>query len=241
MGRSNTMKAGSLMAVGAIALLTGCNLTNTGGAVGKEACASTETTAGIKSALFRRSREGNPPAEARISELEQGSVARIEQPVVDQIDAIAEKTTCSGTLILSFPPGSKVSKGLEEQQKARIRYSIQPAADGNGKVYEVYGGEELASLIGGKRQVAATTSKPTEQSQVGQKRTGLYYIRGLNPRGDNWLALKTEPNLQSPRIAQLGPDTLLVSDGTRVGQWLKVETLDGRYGWVAARFTACCK
>jgi hypothetical protein len=241
MGSSNSMKVGGLLAVGAIALLAGCNMTGANSVVGKEACASAETTTGIKSALFRKSREGNPRSEARISELEQGSVAKVEQPVVDQIDATAEKTTCSGTLILSFPPGSKTSKGIDEQQKARIRYSIQPAADGNGKVYEVYGGEELASLIGGKRQAVATTAKPAEQSQVGPKRTGLYYIRGLNPRGDNWLALKTEPNLQSPRIAQLGPDTLLVSDGTRVGQWLKVETLDGRYGWVAARFTACCK
>lgn len=208
--------------------------------IGKDACASTTTNAGVKSALFRKAREGNPSAETRISNLEQGSVARLEQPVVDQVDGGVEKTTCSATLVLSLPPGSKADKGLEEQQKVRIRYSIQPSADGNGDVYEVFGSEELAATLGGKRANAAKvaqTSAPTADT----KKAGLYYIRGLNPKGDNWLALKPEPNLQSRRIAQLGPDTLLVSDGTRIGQWLKVETLDGRYGWVASRYTACCR
>lgn len=211
-------------------------------ASGKGACASAATSAGVKSTLFRKSREGNPGAEARISELEQGSVARLEQPVVDQLDEQTEKTTCSATLVLSLPPGSKASKGIDEEQKVRIRYSVQPAADGNGTVYEVFGGEALISALAGKQPVAIKTAQAASPAPtVSGRQGGYYYIRGLNPNGDNWLALKTQPNLQSPRIAQLGPGTLLISDGTRVGQWLKVETLDGRYGWVAAKFTACCR
>lgn len=232
--------------VSALALLTlaACDGSFTGGGdnqpIGKDACASTTTSAGVKLALFRKAREGNPSAETRISNLEQGSVARLEQPVVDQVDGGVEKTTCSATLVLSLPPGSKADKGLEEQQKVRIRYSIQPSADGNGDVYEVFGGEELAASLGGRRPASAKVAQAATPAAE-TKKAGLYYIRGLNPKGDNWLALKPEPNLQSRRIAQLGPDTLLMSDGTRIGQWLKVETLDGRYGWVASRYTACCR
>ncbi len=228
--------------LGAGALLSACTASPIGkGTDGKEACASTATTEGVKSALFRRARETQPASEARVSELEQGSVARVEQPVVDQVDTATEKTTCSATLVLSLPPGSKASKGIDEQQKTRIRYSVQPSADGNGKVYEIFGGDALIGLLGGKKPVAVTAAKPTNISPTTEKRTGTYYIRGLNAKGDNWLALKAEPNLQSQRIAQLGPDTQLYSDGTRVGLWLKVETPDGQRGWVAARFTACCR
>lgn len=235
-------------ATGMLALLstTACDnspfVNKSDDATGKGACASVTTSAGVKAALFSKSRQGNPGAEARISELEQGSVARLEQPVVDQVDQQTEKTTCSATLVLSLPPGSKVSKGIDEEQKIRIRYSVQPSADGIGIVYEVFGGEALAAALAGKQPTAKKTTQPAiAPPLVTGKQTGYYYIRGLNPQGDNWLALKTEPNLRSRRIAQLGPETLLVSDGTRVGEWLKVETLDGRNGWVAAKFTACCR
>jgi hypothetical protein len=89
--------------------------------------------------------------------------------------------------------------------------------------------------------VAANSAKVGDLEQAATKQSSLYFVRGLDPNGDNWLALKAEPNMQSQRIAKLGPDTQLVSDGTRSGQWLKVQTLDGRNGWVAAQFTGCCQ
>jgi hypothetical protein len=236
--------------IGAI-LLGGCEggtVTGfSGGDIGKTACSSAQTLAGVKTAIFLKAREVSPSAEARIFDLEQGSVPRLDQPVVDAVNAETEKVTCSATLLLSLPPGSKGSKGLDEQQKVRLRYSVQPAANKSDMVYEVFGAESLASALAGKTRAqgqSASAASPARGTATAAKpggSGGLYYIVGLNPQGDNWLALKMEPNLQSRRIAQLGPDTLMTSDGTKVGQWTKVETLDGRYGWVATRHVACCR
>jgi hypothetical protein len=209
---------------------------------GKDTCSSSATNIGVKTAIFQKSRESNPSSESRISDLEKGSVSRLEQPVVDQIDNGTEKVTCSATLVMSLPPGSKAQKNIDEQQKIRIRYSVQAAADGNGMVYEVFGTESLATALAGKSQSSlAKTMGVAAAASPKNTKTGLHYVTGLNPNGDNWLALKAEPNLQSRRVAQLGPDTLLVTDGTRIGQWLKVETLEGQYGWAAAKYIACCR
>lgn len=46
---------------------------------------------------------------------------------------------------------------------------------------------------------------------------------GLNPRGDNFLALKAAPNLKAKRIAKIGPQQVfLICDRTRDGAWLGV-------------------
>lgn len=73
---------------------------------------------------------------------------------------------------------------------------------------------------------------------------GYHYIVGLNPRGDNFLALRSEPDGNGHRIAKLGPDTLLFPTGARAGRWLQVEVVNtahaGLYGWVFDRYVACC-
>ena len=71
-----------------------------------------------------------------------------------------------------------------------------------------------------------------------------HYIVGLNPRGDNFLALRSEPDGNGYRIAKLGPETLLFPTGARAGRWLQVEVVNtahaGLYGWVFDRYVACC-
>lgn len=246
--------AATALSVVAIAGLSACDGSLFGSAggykMGKYACSSKATLAGVKSTLFRKARELDPAAEARVNELEQGSVTMLEQPVLDQVERETEKTLCSATLAVSLPPGTKKSKGLEELQKIPVRFSIQPTADGKESLYQIFGADDLiAGLAGKKPAMAAKTVPAVVPSTTGVATTvaatksvgSYYYLHGLDPNGDNWLALRPEPNMASPRSAKLGPETLLISDGTRVGQWLKVETLDGRKGWVAARFTACCR
>ena len=68
---------------------------------------------------------------------------------------------------------------------------------------------------------------------------------GLNPDGDNFLALRTEPSgTYGRRIAKLGPETLLAPTGERAGLWMAVEVVNtrhaGLYGWVFRRYVACC-
>jgi len=56
------------------------------------------------------------------------------------------------------------------------------------------------------------------------------YVGGLNPAGDNFLALRTGPGTRFPMILPMGPGTYLTVIG-RDGRWLNVELPDGTRGW----------
>lgn len=67
-----------------------------------------------------------------------------------------------------------------------------------------------------------------------------HYVTGLDPKGDNFLALKVAPDVRSERIAKMGPDTLLKILNAR-GDWRQVELRDGRTGWAHSRYIKCCR
>ncbi len=67
-----------------------------------------------------------------------------------------------------------------------------------------------------------------------------HFVTGLDPLGDNWLALKAEPDIRSKRLAKLPPDIPLRVIG-RSGRWAGVELKDGRFGWVAIEYVGCCR
>ncbi len=77
-------------------------------------------------------------------------------------------------------------------------------------------------------------------SQPQQARGSWHYVTGLDPKGDNFLALKAAPDVQSERIAKMGPDTPLKILGTR-GDWRQVQLKDGRTGWAHSRYIRCCR
>ena len=56
------------------------------------------------------------------------------------------------------------------------------------------------------------------------------YVGGLNPAGDNFLALRTGPGTRFQMILPMGPGTELTVIG-RDGRWLNVELPDGTRGW----------
>jgi len=56
------------------------------------------------------------------------------------------------------------------------------------------------------------------------------YVRGLDPAGDNFLALRTGPGSGYPMILPMGPGTF-VNVLRRNGKWLFVELEDGTRGW----------
>ncbi|MHB0951237.1 MAG: SH3 domain-containing protein [Allorhizobium sp.] len=56
------------------------------------------------------------------------------------------------------------------------------------------------------------------------------YVGGLNPAGDNFLALRTGPGSGYRMIMPMGPGTYLTVIG-RDGRWLNVELQDGTRGW----------
>jgi hypothetical protein len=67
-----------------------------------------------------------------------------------------------------------------------------------------------------------------------------HYVTGLDPKGDNFLALRTGPTPADVRIATMGPDTLLKVHESR-GPWRRVELIDGMGGWAHSNWIACCR
>ena len=67
------------------------------------------------------------------------------------------------------------------------------------------------------------------------------YPVGLDPYGDNFLALRSLPSgTKGVRIARLGPDTLFAEIG-RQGGWVKIRLPCGQTGWVSGRHVGCCR
>lgn len=65
--------------------------------------------------------------------------------------------------------------------------------------------------------------------------------KNLDPRGDNWVALRSEPSLtQGFRLMKLGPDALFTVIG-RQGVWVNVRLRTGEMGWVHSNFVGCCR
>jgi uncharacterized caspase-like protein len=83
---------------------------------------------------------------------------------------------------------------------------------------------------------------PAGRSVAQPQQTGgpWHYVTGLDPKGDNFLALKVAPDVRSERIAKMGPDTPLKILGAR-GDWRQVQLKDGRTGWAHSRYIKCCR
>lgn len=76
-------------------------------------------------------------------------------------------------------------------------------------------------------------------AQVEQER--FSYPVGLDPYGDNFLALRSQPSgSDGVRIARLGPNTLFIEIG-RQGGWVNIQLPSGQTGWVSARYVGCCR
>ena len=77
-------------------------------------------------------------------------------------------------------------------------------------------------------------------SQPQQVGGSWHYVTGLDPKGDNFLALKVAPDVRSERIAKMGPDTPLKILNAQ-GDWRQVQLKDGRTGWAHSRYIKCCR
>ncbi|XWN31225.1 MAG: hypothetical protein ROR55_27865 [Devosia sp.] len=79
-----------------------------------------------------------------------------------------------------------------------------------------------------------------------QPRQTYHFVTNLNPRGDNWLALRRRPSTRTGgRLAKLGPNTLLVATGRRSGRWMEVDVPSqppgAQRGWVFDAYVGCCR
>ena len=88
---------------------------------------------------------------------------------------------------------------------------------------------------------ASFTAPPVVRPPVQPPQNSFYYVTGLNPNGDNWLALRNAPSSTAPwSSTRMGPDTLLAKIGED-GEWMHVRLLSGETGWANAKFIACCR
>lgn len=99
---------------------------------------------------------------------------------------------------------------------------------------------EVANKIGVEFSYFDPPQSASPRREHKSTETTYSFVSGLDPNGDNWLALKSAPAISSRRLGKLPPDTLL-----RIleqdGAWLQVELTDGRRGWVAKKYVSCCK
>eukprot|EP00903_Cladosiphon_okamuranus_P001131 g1129.t1 len=72
---------------------------------------------------------------------------------------------------------------------------------------------------------------------AGYQQPSQAYVTGLNPRGDNFLSLRTGPGPRYQEVARMGPNTPLTILG-RQGAWLNVRLTDGRSGWAYSKYVA---
>lgn len=61
------------------------------------------------------------------------------------------------------------------------------------------------------------------------------FVGGLNPYGDNFLALRTGPGTRFPMILPMGPGTHVTILGAQ-GSWYYLRLDDGTRGWASSRY-----
>lgn len=101
-------------------------------------------------------------------------------------------------------------------------------------------GVPTAAQPGPTASPAPRPASPPPASRPRPEPVSLSYVTGLDPQGDNFLALRDGPTADARRIATMGPDTLLKVVESR-GVWRRVELLDGTGGWAHSNWIACCR
>ena len=98
-------------------------------------------------------------------------------------------------------------------------------------------GSEPRSQVPNPGDAVATTPPPPVATQPADDvldASTVGYVCGLNPNGDNFLALRAGPGATHPELARLDPDTQLEKLG-QSGQWINVRT-GGMVGWVHGKW-----
>lgn len=90
---------------------------------------------------------------------------------------------------------------------------------------------------------AATGSQPSARLDPPPlPRLGVFsHPVGLDPAGDNWVALRSLPSgRDGVRLAKLGPEALFTVTG-RQGAWVNVRLRNGQGGWILGEYVGCCR
>lgn len=125
----------------------------------KALCGSTETYAGVSELLFDRVRERFDGDIKHVNDLEKSLRLTVSQPVATQVLADIGRVDCEGRATFVVPSPLFATFGNREEITADIGYSIQDAADGKGKKFQLGGDEPLIVEI-----IAAAVAQSTPKS-----------------------------------------------------------------------------
>jgi hypothetical protein len=121
-------------------------------------CAAQSTYDAMKRELFRRAAQVRGSDDQAYAKLADFALLRVNGPVVRGIDDQLQSVSCSGTIVLGLPPGVAVAGG-RRSLSGDVDYSIQPAADGSGKVVRLGNADAIVVPL------ATLTRTSTPQAQ----------------------------------------------------------------------------
>jgi uncharacterized protein YecT (DUF1311 family) len=124
-------------------------------------CAAQSTYDAMKRELFRRAAQVRGNDEQVYAKLADFALLRVNGPVARGIDDQLKSVSCSGTVILDLPPGVAVAGG-RRSLSGDVDYSIQPAADGSGKVVRLGNADAIVVPLA----TISRTSTPQPQQPV---------------------------------------------------------------------------
>ena len=125
-------------------------------------CAAQATYDAMKRELFRRAsqvRGSDDDAYARLSDF---ALLRVNGPIVRGVDDRLNSVSCSGTAVLSLPPGVSVAGG-RRALSGDVDYAIEPAADGTGNVVRLSAADSIVVPLATLTRIA---SPPTPRPQL---------------------------------------------------------------------------
>lgn len=111
------------------------------------ACASPAAYDRLKGILFDQAIEQHDGNRGNLDTLADYSFARMEDPVVKGSDPALDITRCKGRFILDIPPGAERAFAGQRHLEANIDYTAQAAANGNGFVYQLSGGDQIVGKL----------------------------------------------------------------------------------------------
>jgi hypothetical protein len=140
--------AGAVLALG---LLLGCDRAKPEQIAKEEAdpaaaCADATTVAKVKEIIFQNA-EKAAATKLAIPQLAEQSGFKIELAVLDDLNKDTKRITCSGHAQIDFPDGAVTALGGAQHATADIKYTVQPSADGSGRIYTAFGAQDLIDGI----------------------------------------------------------------------------------------------
>jgi len=125
-------------------------------------CSSQATYDLIKRDLFRRAAELRGSDQATFDQLVSYSSLRVEAPLMRDRNDDVGSVTCNATITLDLPPGVAVAGG-RRSLSADVLYTVQPAADGSGRVVTLANADGILAPLATLAKIEQPAEEPLDE------------------------------------------------------------------------------